>query len=346
MIKNKKKYVFIGPVNLAEMPIGGAIVKNQFLYSYLKKNKNIVFLVDTYNWKFNIPVFIKMLYALFFLRNREFVISLNTVSAYKLSYILKVFLIKDIKYFVIGDTVRSKLIDNEFNLSVYKIYKGIYTESRATKEYLINRGLINVYHLPNFKKTNVFNRKLKKFPKLNDKIKFVFLSRIIKEKGVELIIEAVEKINNIKEKNQFSVTFFGPIPKSYTNIFVSKIENIDNISYKGFIDLNRTDSYNILASHHVMIFPTFWHGEGFPGIFIDAFISGLPVIASDWNINNEIITNEKNGLLIRENNIEELIDSMIFFIDNPDKIQEFGINSFLDADKFDVDFLLDKIFIK
>ena len=30
-----------------------------------------------------------------------------------------------------------------------------------------------------------------------------------------------------------------------------------------------------------MLFPTYWHGEGFPGIVIDAFVAGLLVVATD-----------------------------------------------------------------
>ena len=55
---------------------------------------------------------------------------------------------------------------------------------------------------------------------------------------------------------------------------------------------------------------TYWHGEGFPGIFIDAFIAGLPVIATDWSMNGELIKDGKNGRLIPPHDPEALANTM------------------------------------
>mgnify|MGYP002239410386 CR=1 FL=1 len=55
--------------------------------------------------------------------------------------------------------------------------------------------------------------------------------------------------------------------------------------------------YRTLCRYDIMLFPTYWYGEGFPGIVMDAYIAGLPLIASDWNINTEVIT-EKTGIII------------------------------------------------
>lgn len=41
-----------------------------------------------------------------------------------------------------------------------------------------------------------------------------------------------------------------------------------------------------------MLFPTYWSGEGFPGVIIDAYIAGVPVIASDWNFNKEVVSDD------------------------------------------------------
>jgi glycosyltransferase involved in cell wall biosynthesis len=66
-----------------------------------------------------------------------------------------------------------------------------------------------------------------------------------------------------------------------------------------------------LYKYDALLFPTYWAGEGFPGTIIDAFASGLPVVATDWNCNNELIDNKRTGILYpngTEQNLEEAID--------------------------------------
>jgi glycosyltransferase involved in cell wall biosynthesis len=58
--------------------------------------------------------------------------------------------------------------------------------------------------------------------------------------------------------------------------------------------------------YDLLIFPTVWAKEGNPGVFIDAFCSGLPVVCSDWMDLKEFIKNGKNGILIKPNNFEDL----------------------------------------
>jgi len=75
-----------------------------------------------------------------------------------------------------------------------------------------------------------------------------------------------------------------------------------------------------------MLFPTFWVGEGFPGIIIDAYIAGLPIIASDWNLNGEIIDEKETGFIIKKKDSIQLKDKMKYFIKNPEEIIRIGNN--------------------
>jgi len=64
-----------------------------------------------------------------------------------------------------------------------------------------------------------------------------------------------------------------------------------------------------------MLFPTYWPNEGFPGIVIDAYTAGLPIIASDWNLNNELVKNEETGFIIPPHDSQALASKMKLIID-------------------------------
>ena len=102
--------------------------------------------------------------------------------------------------------------------------------------------------------------------------------------------------------------------------FFSQIRSTDCISYKGNAD--PSDVENILRKYFMMVLPTFYEGEGFPGIIVESFASGLPVIASDWKYNSEIIQDGINGLLFKTKNEEDLTSKIEYCLDNYNIINE------------------------
>ena len=139
-------------------------------------------------------------------------------------------------------------------------------------------------------------------------------------KGCDIILDAVNKINT-SYQDKFIVDFYGPIEDNYDKEYMRKVDSLPNVSYKGFIDLRNEKNYDVLASYDIMLFPTYWHGEGFPGIIIDAFIAGLPVIASDWSLNAEIIEDGKTGIIIDVKNVDALAEAMTRLIEDKNLIK-------------------------
>ena len=62
-----------------------------------------------------------------------------------------------------------------------------------------------------------------------------------------------------------------------------------------------------------MILPTYHVGEGYPGIIIEAFSIGMPVISTYWNSIPELISHNKNGLLVPIKDLDSLVNSISFY---------------------------------
>ncbi len=67
----------------------------------------------------------------------------------------------------------------------------------------------------------------------------------------------------------------------------------------------------ILSEHDCLLLPTFYEGEGMPGVIIEAYQSGIPVIASRWRDIPELIQHEKTGLLVEPRSMEDLTRAML-----------------------------------
>ena len=117
------------------------------------------------------------------------------------------------------------------------------------------------------------------------------------------------------------------------------------ISYKGILEPKGNSIYEILSNYDLMVFLTYYQGEGFPGALLDSYISGVPVIASDWKYNSEIIKEGETGKLFISQDIDDLTDKLEFMINNPDLIYQMKRNCLEEARKYNADFVIDS-FIK
>ena len=113
------------------------------------------------------------------------------------------------------------------------------------------------------------------------------------------------------------------------------------VRYKGIA--NPQKSVDILKNYYMLLFPTKHRGEGFPGTFIDAFSSALPIIASDWNLNGEIVKHNETGFIYSSSSPEKLKYWMIYAIENPMKIMEMRYNCIEEAKKYHPDIVMRQI---
>ncbi|MBQ0111150.1 MAG: glycosyltransferase, partial [Oscillospiraceae bacterium] len=85
-------------------------------------------------------------------------------------------------------------------------------------------------------------------------------------------------------------------------------------------------SVELLKTYYALLFPTYYDGEGFAGTLIDAMASGVPVVASDWKYNSEIIENRQTGAIFATQNQKEFIDTLDWVYKNTDEWNSYKIN--------------------
>lgn len=330
------KVVFIGPLGGGDIPRNGASVKNTYILDRLKSYAQDVKCVDTENWKKNPLVLLRLLFVVLFNRKAHFVLSANSFSAAKILRLLFVARVAKVVYFVIGGRMPSLIKEGKLpSAGFYSKVDAIVVEGKRMKSDLEGLGLTNALTLPNFK--NVKSIRLSKGKRDDGVFRFVFLSRIMKEKGCALIFEAIKRLSE-KGIANFTVDFYGPVEQSYKIEFEESLKETNLADYKGFLDLRDTDNYTCLAEYDAMLFPTIWNGEGFPGIIIDAYVAGLPVLASDWSMNGEMIDDGRTGYLFAPDDAEALAATMCE-IQGRD-IADLQRNCFEEAQKYDVETVL------
>lgn len=120
---------------------------------------------------------------------------------------------------------------------------------------------------------------------------FIFVGRLVGDKGINELVTAFSKLNLLRVK----LIFVGSLEDKSDPLDTATIEEIsinENIISVGF----QKDIRPYLAISHVLAFPSY--REGFPNVVLQAGAMGLPSIVTDINGSNEIIKEGLNGIII------------------------------------------------
>ena len=172
--------------------------------------------------------------------------------------------------------------------------------------------------------------------KQSDNLSFLFVARLIEEKGIGLYVDAAKVLKKKYPNAEFHV--IGIPESSPSAIKIEKLQQLHSenvIVYHGPQDNVPEHLYN----SDIFVLPTYYR-EGIPRSILEALSVGLPIITTNTPGCKETVKNNSNGFLIPPQNLEALVDAMEFFLINGDKIKEMGINSRKYAEeRFDVNII-------
>lgn len=158
----------------------------------------------------------------------------------------------------------------------------------------------------------------------SNKFNILFLSNIMKEKGVWTLLEACKIL---QEKGyDFVCDFVG----KWSDISEDKLcEQINKYNLHRYVKSHGPkygqDKIKYFNNANIFTLPTY--DDCFPLTLLEAFEYGLPCIASDEGGISDIIDNGKNGFVIPSKNPYLLANKISYFIDNKDEIIKFSENA-------------------
>lgn len=142
------------------------------------------------------------------------------------------------------------------------------------------------------------------YPKQESAIQFLFVGRIMKEKGIDELLKAFLRL-----KTQFNIELdiVGPIEESRYQKRMEKLNLTGKIQYYGF----QEDVKPYIKKCHCMVLPSYH--EGMANTLLEAGSMGRPLIASDICGCKEAI-NGKNGMIVKCGDAKDLYDKMKKFV--------------------------------
>lgn len=333
------RFLLIGPLPYIDRKssFGGATVLFDEMITFLKNEGTSNFVVIPSN-RFNSRVF-SFLYliskSIFTIRNTD-VIFLN-VNSFGVKLLWPIYSVlakwanKKLILRVFGshfnDDMRAKYFSNTLQRLLPKVNLLLLETKNLVSEFKVSNS--NTIWLPNVRKSKIDIAPKSVIEKKKFKRKFIYLGHITEKKGIRELVEAFKNVPNDYELSIYGEILDGSL--SYLN---------DSNYYKGVIDPENV--FTVLRDHDVLILPTYYHGEGYPGVIIEAYREGLPVISTNWKSIPEIVENGKAGILISPKNSDELLNAILYF--NEDNYSRFAQNALEAFHDFDSSIVHGKLF--
>ena len=294
----KKRILVLGYFGYFNNQLDGQTVKTRNIYELLLlkiSDKISIYIFDTQAFKYSKLSIFNMLWKVCRCNKLVYLPAQNNLKyLFPILYILCWLKRSEILYFVVGGWLVEFLKSKKMHAILLSKIRAILPEGQdLTSALKLNYRFKNVIAFPNFRIQSFTPT----FVQNNAIFRIVFMARIMKMKGIDYVFHLAEYFSDPKFTGKpVIIDFYGPVEKDEEEYFFKQLIKFENITYQGV--LPPEDIYNTLNNYDLLVFPTRYFTEGLPGTVLDAYISGLPVVATHWKHAADFIIHEKTGLIV------------------------------------------------
>ena len=146
------------------------------------------------------------------------------------------------------------------------------------------------------------------------KVVFNYIGRILKEKGVDVYIEAAKRIKKKYPNTEFNMLGFIEPTEIHYEKELKELEKDGIIRYLG----SQKDVRPFIALSHATIHPSMY-GEGMSNVLLESASSGRPVITTDNPGCRETFIDSETGLLFKGGDADSLCNIIERFLSMPNE---------------------------
>lgn len=193
-----------------------------------------------------------------------------------------------------------------YKISIKKCYK-VFFQNTGDRDFFIKEGLVkdNYAMLPG-SGCNLVQHAFKPLPDC-DEIRFLFIGRVMKLKGIDQYLQAAEIISKKYPNAKFYIAGWNEQPE-----YMKLVEDAQNAGYVEYIGF-RKDIDQWIEKCHCTILPSHG-GEGVPNVLLESAATGRICIGSKINGTKDVIEDGKTGFLFNTGDGEDLARQIEKFI--------------------------------
>lgn len=215
----------------------------------------------------------------------------------------------------LGSAMENGGLLRKFILMLYKLsLKGarvVFFENAANRDALVNAGVVPQGRdvVLNGAGVNLNDYPYQEYPN-GDTVRFLFVGRVMKEKGVEEFFSAAERMKK-KYGKRVEFRMVGMLEEAYKQK-IDELVNDGIIEYLGY----QADMKSLYGAASCVVLPSYH--EGMSNVLLEAAASGRPLITSNVPGCREAVENSVSGYLCPAKEADALYDAMQRFVELPE----------------------------
>lgn len=329
--KNRKKIVVVGTFGYGISGLDGQTIKTQNVYKLLQERATGCKLkkVDTLEIKHSLK---KAMLALWYIVSCTDLIIMPADNSQAVLFPACYILSKIFKFNIVNICIGGWQYEFFVGGTRWKPHKMSMKMSKKIKLYMPEMHIVekdlrgklgfdNTKVFPNFR----FFKQFSAVPTVpSTHLRCAFMARVNKKKGYPDLFRAFSILNERGCKARLSI--FGSIAEEDKTDFYEGIKTVPNVEYGGEVESSKV--FETLSKFDVLLLPTHYYTEGFPGSVLDAYIAGIPVIVSEWRHSHEFVENGRTGVIYKFGDEGDLLAESIQYLDcHRDLLNEMKINA-------------------
>ena len=148
----------------------------------------------------------------------------------------------------------------------------------------------------------------------------LFLGRVVYQKGLDILIQSLDELRD----QEWKLEIVGD--GSYRETLLSLVAQYGLEERVQFIDWQLKDALpSIYSRATIFVYPS--RHEGMPNSVLEAMASGLPIVATAIAGNEELVVPQKNGFLVKPEDVPDLANALRMLITDVEKRKTMGMAS-------------------
>ena len=214
----------------------------------------------------------------------------------------------------LGTAVENPGILQRLTILLYKIglrqSKIVFFQNDANRQFCLKHGMVKGHNrlIPG-SGVNIDYHTLQDYPKEDKPLRFIFISRLLKQKGIEEYFGSAERIKEIYPDTEFHIV--GWCEDAYSER-LKELEQRGIVIYHGPVG----DVRPLIGMAHCTIHPSFYP-EGMSNVLLESCAAGRPIITTDRPGCGEIVEDGVNGFVVKQQDSDDLSSKIERFIALP-----------------------------
>lgn len=210
----------------------------------------------------------------------------------------------------LGTAIENGGLMQKISLTLYKMglrkAQKVFFQNTENRDFMVSRGVVKgAYDMLPGSGVNLNQYEVFPYPD-GETVDFVFIARVMKEKGIEQYLDAAKKIRKRHPETRFHICGF--CEQNYEGL-LKKLNDNGTIIYHGLVN-DMTEIYKMISC---TVHPTYYP-EGISNVLLESAASGRPIITTDRSGCREVVEDGVNGYVVKQQDSQDLIEKVEKFL--------------------------------